>query len=688
MEFPCASNRRHILFSIICCLVLTSCGGGGSSGGMSSSVSGGQYPLTITVIGSPSLSIRQVDLPGTMTIDAYVQGTIAASTIFVHITDSAGNFSAGQGSITKIGPTTYRMGLLTPNNLPIGNYSGNFQVELCSEFPCVDILGRTVVPYSLMILENPNVTAEASVSKLSLTAVANDAPVTWPVAISFETDRLDVNYAKFSDPDNVIQVNNGTNIAKILVLADYFFDATVSVADSVTPGVYSGNLDIVFCKDADCTMQFGGSAQVPYTVTVYSSTNLTPLKPIIGGHDWQTVQGDAGHTGFVAVTLDPSKFSPRWVWRSPEISTLTHLLDPVTANDKVFTVAVPDQTMGDESTAYVPVLTAIGEADGSAVWQQPLPDANSGPNVYGLGDMTAPAINGNVVYLARSANTTGDTGMFFGFNTADGNTEISSIFSGTPGEFGEYLSAGTSYTTNYLSPYGQSMLLGVRDGSYNKSFVSLSDASGTGSSIWDGCAAVTQSTSGSAAVNANNKVFISSTSGLILANTCELIASYTSAVDSSDGPTVVPGTSDVIAVGNGNIIDFDVAQKSIKWQLSGSGTSQSFHGSPAVTNGMVYVEYGLVLYALRESDGHLMWIWRPDWTDETEFLYNVIATENLVFLSTGRRTYAVDVATHQTVWTYPYPGRLAMSSNGILYIRRGRGPAFGSDGILAAINLH
>ena len=45
-----------------------------------------------------------------------------------------------------------------------------------------------------------------------------------------------------------------------------------------------------------------------------------------------------------------------------------------------------------------------------------------------------------------------------------------------------------------------------------------------------------------------------------------------------------------------------------------------------------------------------------------------LVTNNLVFVSTGQATYAIDLATHRAVFGYPASGKLALSPNGILYI--------------------
>jgi outer membrane protein assembly factor BamB len=41
----------------------------------------------------------------------------------------------------------------------------------------------------------------------------------------------------------------------------------------------------------------------------------------------------------------------------------------------------------------------------------------------------------------------------------------------------------------------------------------------------------------------------------------------------------------------------------------------------------------------------------------------------MMFISSNSTTYAVDLRTHKTVWSYPMPGRLALSQTGVLYIQ-------------------
>jgi outer membrane protein assembly factor BamB len=74
--------------------------------------------------------------------------------------------------------------------------------------------------------------------------------------------------------------------------------------------------------------------------------------------------------------------------------------------------------------------------------------------------------------------------------------------------------------------------------------------------------------------------------------------------------------------------------------------------------------------ARNEADGALLWIWVPP---EGTASGPIVVTDNLAFVSTSANTYAIDLASHRQVWSYPAAGSLALSSQGILFIARGDG---------------
>jgi len=74
--------------------------------------------------------------------------------------------------------------------------------------------------------------------------------------------------------------------------------------------------------------------------------------------------------------------------------------------------------------------------------------------------------------------------------------------------------------------------------------------------------------------------------------------------------------------------------------------------------------------AIDEATGQVLWSWVPPVSD-LRFHRNVVVTDNLVFVSTDRAVYALDLATRQPVWSYPTPGTMAISGGGTLYIVEG-----------------
>jgi outer membrane protein assembly factor BamB len=90
--------------------------------------------------------------------------------------------------------------------------------------------------------------------------------------------------------------------------------------------------------------------------------------------------------------------------------------------------------------------------------------------------------------------------------------------------------------------------------------------------------------------------------------------------------------------------------------------------------------------ARAEGDGSLVWSWTPPAAGDTKFVSEVLLTQDTVIVSTNLSTYAIDKTTHHVIWSYPVAGNLALSPNGILYIKsHGTNSAATT---LTAINVH
>jgi outer membrane protein assembly factor BamB len=125
------------------------------------------------------------------------------------------------------------------------------------------------------------------------------------------------------------------------------------------------------------------------------------------------------------------------------------------------------------------------------------------------------------------------------------------------------------------------------------------------------------------------------------------------------------GASNVLVTNGGRLISFNLLSRSIGYALTGA-----FRGQPTVANGVVYVVNNGQVEARQESDGSLQWSWVPP---EGQPAGPMIATKNLLLVSTAANTYAVDLASHAQVWTYPAGGHLTLSAQGILFIAQSSG---------------
>lgn len=106
---------------------------------------------------------------------------------------------------------------------------------------------------------------------------------------------------------------------------------------------------------------------------------------------------------------------------------------------------------------------------------------------------------------------------------------------------------------------------------------------------------------------------------------------------------------------------------------------------------MIHVGYGdhlpggkVTIDALNLDDGSMAWSWSPPTSTDSygTGVNDVIATNNLLFVDTDIGIYAVDLSTHQTVWTLWVPGfQMAISPSGMLYVATSVAYSFQSGGI-------
>lgn len=104
----------------------------------------------------------------------------------------------------------------------------------------------------------------------------------------------------------------------------------------------------------------------------------------------------------------------------------------------------------------------------------------------------------------------------------------------------------------------------------------------------------------------------------------------------------------------------------MRWSVNGQFTTQ-----PVVVEGVLYVGNHATasLEARSLATGAVLWSWPLSAVKEERFGGDLIATNKLLFVAGQKGTYALDLASQKAVWSFRIAGKLALSRNGVLYIR-------------------
>lgn len=124
--------------------------------------------------------------------------------------------------------------------------------------------------------------------------------------------------------------------------------------------------------------------------------------------------------------------------------------------------------------------------------------------------------------------------------------------------------------------------------------------------------------------------------------------------------------NNLLVTQGGRLLSFDLTNRSIGWQVKGQ-----YRRNVTVADEVLYVWNGTQVEARKESDGSHLWVWPLPAGETAEG--SVIATKNILFVSSNRRTYAIDMAARRATWSYPAGGHLAVSKDGKLIIAQSTG---------------
>jgi hypothetical protein len=612
---------RQVLLGLVIGLSLAACGGGG--GGSSG---GGNNPPPVPAPTGLSYTTPQ-NLRANVAMGAAsptVTGAVASYSVAPALpTGITLNASTGQISGTPTvtaAPTTYTV---TATNAG----------------------GSTTFGLSLKVY-GMNVES-GSISRIA----AQGAPINLEIVVRpmyFDPGTL---HAMASDASGLILTP-----VTVTANANGSFSLLLTTNGSVSPNLFAGNATINLCRDAGCaTPQDVPSISVPFSVRVMGSQttwpgdNRTALSAWAGAPDWSTMQGNAAHTGLVPVTSNPDQYSLRWKAIGNQLWNAWNPLKAnlVTSNGLYYVVSSDYLGAG--------VVYARRELDGTEAWRFELtgmsyPSAN--PAAVANGVVYFAAGHQNETYMF-ARNATNGTAVF----RSDMSSQWEGYLSPTVGPTGMvYANAGTYGGIYAFNPVGNQLFFSYQ--SQVSNWTPAVNATGVYAYTGDTLQVVDPLTglAGVTIHDPNYQNYVYENGGAPVLGNAGLGsvfgAAYTNSILNGGG------------IGN-YLTNFRTTTGTIAWQIPGV-----YPTTPGYKDGVVYAvnQNPLRLEARAEADGALLWYWTPEYAGDSQFVSEVLLTNNMAFVSTNYATHAIDLTTHRAVWGFPASGKLALSANGILYI--------------------
>ena len=367
---------------------------------------------------------------------------------------------------------------------------------------------------------------------------------------------------------------------------------------------------------------------------VFATDTITVKRPLAdwsGAVEWTTYQGNARHTGYNPVMADTRVFGELW---TKTVSTAA--LNPVTAGDgKVFVTT--------NSYFGIQQARALDARTGSELWMRDFGNISA---------VNPPAFANGAVYLQTGGHA---DSFLWALDATTGSVRFQSAFGN---QWSRYFAPTIVGATVYMAGgyYGGMYAFSATEG-VQRSFTSLNQYDQFTPAVNGGF------------VYAYTGLY---TPKLTVADATTGLVAYEIADPgfvwdgwSMNSAPTLGGASNLLATNGGRLISFNLQARTIGYQLS-----PGFRGQPTVANGVVYVANGAQVQARAEGDGSLQWAWAPP---EGQPAGPMIATKNLLLVSTAANTYAVDLTTHAQVWSYPAGGHLTLSAQGILFIAQSTG---------------
>jgi outer membrane protein assembly factor BamB len=399
---------------------------------------------------------------------------------------------------------------------------------------------------------------------------------------------------------------------------------TLSLPATTAAGLYTGTLGVRACADSLCVQ--------PHADTMHS-VGYTLRVNAMG--EWETLQRTSRHDGYVPAQINPRGYVKAWTYQPPSGYAVS---DVVTGGGNVYFAEA------GSSSVYAKRAT-----DGVTQWRRVFTGTSS-PRV------NPPTVSNGVVYVSTTGQ--GDTWLY-ALRASDGmqsyqsqfHTQWSEILNPTVRNGKAYVNAGTYGGVVYaFNVAGGAAAWNASGGTYGKNTPAADDDFAY---VYNG---------------STLNVFNAANGGLFAS-----IGPSPYGIQTDYNGTVMVGSTDHVMAYSGTsyatnakrqLLDYSVAARTMRWMSIALYTNY-----PAVAKGVVYAtsNESYTLDALDEATGRLLWSWTPP-EQYFEFIGNVVVADNVVFVSTKNRIYAIDLVTHGTVWSVPTPGTMSISADRMLFV--------------------
>lgn len=388
-------------------------------------------------------------------------------------------------------------------------------------------------------------------------------------------------------------------------------------------------------------------------INVHPATTVTHAVSIdVKLLNWSMYQRNASHNGFVHWKPDVTKFAKAWEWTTSEHARLGGI---AVADGGIYVTA--------GSKAY-----RLNEATGAVAWQYSAPST-----AYPMGP---PGIEAGVVYAPAKIPSSSSEGLIRGLDAATGVLKTESKFeSQSPELNGPSFFDGSMYFSQGI---------GGND-AYRYALPS-------GAITWKASMPPPFfQHAQTPAVDAKHVYHSSGTGMFIVDRPTGAFVARVPAISTRGGAGVFGAP---VITDNGLILTTDDIDSSLI-AINPETRTIAWRGpivgwSPPVTRkNVIYVRAVINsaqhMSALDATTGTVLWSW-PLPAPDTMFIDNPVLTENLLFVSSDRMIYAIDLTTHLPVWSYPAYGKLVLSNNFYLHILQVEPSSF--DSKVTAIKLN